>query len=58
MLLKLKHESNDFDDVVRVPLLQFVQASGDESFTIVNLVALVETCDVFHCRTLIEYQTA
>jgi hypothetical protein len=55
-LLKLEHESDDFKDVVRVPLLELFQSRVYKLLAIVDLVFLVEPCDVLHGAELEEYK--
>ena len=58
MLLKLQHEADNLNDMVRIPLLQLGQTRIDQSFSIIDLVPLVEACNVLHGGALIKDQTA
>lgn len=57
VLLKLEHQSDNLNNVVRVSLLELGQATVDEAFTIIDLIPLVEPCNVLHGCTLVEDQT-
>ena len=58
LLLELEHKPDNFNDVVRVALLELGQSACNQSFTVVDLIALVESCDIFHGGALVEDQTA
>lgn len=44
--------------MVRVSLLELAQAGVDEAFTVIDLIPLVEACNVLHGCALVEDQTA
>ena len=44
--------------MVRVSLLELGQATVDEAFTVIDLIPLIEPCNVLHGRALVEDQTA
>jgi len=54
--LELEHQSDDLKDMVRVPLLELFQSRVYKLLAIVDLVLLVEPCDVLHGAELEEYK--
>ena len=56
-LIKLEHQSDDFDDVLRVPLSEDSESLVDHDFAIVTRILLVEAGNVLHQRKLHHDQT-
>jgi len=56
--LEFEHQSDDLKDVVRVPLLELFQSRVYKLLTIIDLVLLVEPCDILHGAELEEYKAS